>query len=50
MEHWIVENEQDGGRWLIYNEEGSDTEVIHVKGARELAQRVVDGLNANQPD
>ena len=48
MEHWIVDDVQDGGRWLLYNENGSDTECIHVKGTRELAQRVVDGLNANQ--
>lgn len=49
MEHWIVDDVQDGGKWLLYDENSSDESVcIRVTGPKELAQRVADGLNANQ--
>jgi hypothetical protein len=47
-ENWIVDDVQDGGRWLIYNSNSSDTDCIHVRGSKELAQRVADGLNGHQ--
>jgi hypothetical protein len=50
MEHWIVDDVQDGGKWLLYDENSAGESVgIHVTGPKELAQRAADGLNSNQP-
>ena len=49
MEKWIVDDVQDCGQWLLYDENSSDDNVcIRVRGAKDLAQRVADGLNSNQ--
>lgn len=46
MENWIIDDVQDGRSWLIYDENSNDTNVfIRVQGPKELAQRVIDGLN-----
>jgi hypothetical protein len=50
MEHWVVDDAPDGGKWLLYDENSSDSSVfIRVSGPKELAQRVASGLNENQP-
>lgn len=49
MEQWIVDDVQDGGKWLLYDENSADGSIcIRVSGSKELAQRVADGLNSNQ--
>jgi hypothetical protein len=49
MEHWVVDDVQDAGKWLLYDENGTDENVcIRVSGSKELAQRVADGLNIDK--
>ncbi|MDN8078850.1 hypothetical protein QZN30_05750 [Burkholderia multivorans] len=49
MEHWIVDDVRDAGKWLIYDENSTDDgSCIRVQGSKELAQRVADGLYKDQ--